>query len=800
MWRHLFLIPVYLLACSLPLALPIGANLEYEYALLTAYATLLLVPLAGLLMPRTILPMTQTGEFQPRVAFDVLWLLLVVPMIGLIPGVTMFVYGGCPCSKTGFLFWMGILWLPAMVLAHAILAAIVRSRMLGASKKFIVLILTALYVACTTSVIVTLWFHPQKRIVDFVAGFLHGPVYDDWISFDLGMMLARSAHLALALGLFLMASITRRTPITIIATILVIASAFGLNIAADRFYSVKNGKKHLDELMFSSLPGDGYTLRYRPAPTKETENDRENDETASVDPNDPEATSANVPLAIQRIHRDAQFHIQELRKILGSSNKSESGKPKLRSLPHVEIYVYPNDEKKKLWFGGGATDITDVYTPTVHIAADTWPHPTLRHELVHALTSNLAFHGLGFHPNMAFTEGLAVALAPNAATLSLDDGAASLIESRRIPDIDTLFSPMFWQVSGQRAYTAAGSFIKFLIDTKGIDGVLALYAGDSWKNAFQQDRDTLVKQWKTQILARYDRDKHALYTEALFRNLGLFADNCPHSKADLSRARRESVFTRMRQPIGWDPNTDYLDWLIQLDPKNNDARLRLWRREIRKVATDRYLSEGRATTWRDTLRGARLDPPNTLEDVEMALLESDLTRILGDVDASVTILRDLAQRAKTKYFGESLNRDIEARLHLEEQLGPELALEWRKFLAGWRRNLPQVTSGAPWLLTYLRLRNERSQAFDAAELSKLVTEMPDPKMSQSFHFEWYRILASHLMRAGRFLDAAKIYDKAAEGGTSGNRELFFEHARRARFYEERGPLRAALPTATQTSL
>jgi hypothetical protein len=768
---------------------PVGANLEYEYALMAAYAMLLAVPLAGLVMPRAILPVDGSGAFQPRVAFDVLWVLLATPLFGLLPGVSMFLYGACPCSKTGYLFWMGVLWFPTSVLAHALLAGVMRARVQAAKRSAILVTLAVVYAASALSVGISLWVHPQKRIVDFFAGFLHGPIYDDWIAFDLGLMLARSAHLALALGLILLASITRRTRITMIATAFVFTTAVGLGIASERFYSVKNRKKDLDELMYGSLPGDGFTLRYRPAPAK-AKADPQTGET-----NETEAAEAGVPLKIQRLHRDAQFHVNELRKILGATS-TQDGRP----LPHVEIYVYPSDDKKKLWFGGGATDVTDVFTPTVHISGDAWPHPTLRHELVHALTSGMAYHGLGFHPNMAFTEGLAVALAPTGTTLSLDDGAASVIQSGRVPDVEALFSPMFWKVSGGRAYTVAGSFIKFLVETKGIDGVLALYAGDDWEDAFKQGRDALVKEWKDKILAAYDKDKNALYAEALFRHPGLFADDCPHSKADLSRNRAESAYVRMRQPIGWDPDSDYLAWLIQLDPKDKEARLRLWRREIRKVATDRWISEGRLTTWREAVSAARAVPPATLEDVELALLESDLVRLLGDPNESLKILRDLADKSKSKYFGESLTRETEARLALEEQLGPGQAIEWRKYLAGWRRNLPDAGSAGPWILSYLRLRNEKGGKIESEELTKLIDQAPDAALSRSFHLEWYRIIAQRLMREGRFQDAAKAYRKAADAGLSGNRDVFAEHARRALFYAELGPLRAALPAASQSSL
>lgn len=794
MGRHIFLIPFYLAACALPLLTRIGSNLEYEYALISAYLMLVLLPCAGLLLPRKLLPIDTNSRFRPSIALDSLWVIIVAPAWGLIPGLLGFWYGSCPCSKTGYLFWMGVIWLPAMVLSHAIHGAIVRGRIRGLSTLQLLSGLLIIYIGCIATVSVQLWTNPQKRIVDFFSGFLHGPIYDEFIAFDLGLMLARSAHLALAFAVLIGVSLTRKTRIAVLATIALGLLGIGLEITSQDFSSVKNSKKDLDELMFASLPGDGFTLRYRPAPNTKSAAEENSKAIASKTIN-----TEQIPVGIERLHRDIQFHMNELRQLLTSTiDSSQKFSKSALALPHVEIYVYPSEDKKKIWFGGGTTDVTDVYTPTVHITNDIWPHPTLRHELVHALTSDIAFYGLGFHPNMAFTEGLAVALAPNPSPIALDDAAASLLDSGRLPSVEELFSPLFWRFSGDRAYTTAGSFIRYLIDNKSIAGVLALYAGKNWQEAFAEKRDRLIAAWQNQILSQYDKKRHGMYTEALFRSPGLFADICPHSKADLARRRSESVYIRMRQPIGWDPDADFLEWLLQVDPQNREVRLRQWRREIRRIATDRWLAVGRANTWREALKAARNTSATSLEDIELALLESDLTRLLGDIDGSLKLLNEIADIAKVRYVGEALTRETEARLNLESQLEPSQANEWRKYLAGWRRSLPPSDAAMPWLVTYLQLRNDKAKTWNAEDLIKLTEVTPDPKVSTSFHIEWYKVLAHRLMQHGQYREAASAYAKAAAISTGDNRQLFSEHSRRAEFYAERGPLRSALlgkPTA-----
>lgn len=750
MWRYLFLAPVYLLSTALPLAGAAFANLEYEYALLASYLALILIPAAAFFIPLRHLPVTD-GAYRPPIGLEVFWIFLISPAIALLSGAYMFATGQCGCSQTGFAFWMAVIWYPAWILAHAIFHGIARARVQGIKRRTSALLLVATYGALIVGVGLTMWFAPQKRIVDLLAGFIHGPIYDDWIAIDNGIIFARGAHLALA-TLLLCLAWWRRQLASYVAVGVFAALWLTLGVLASNHHSTRNSKSDLDALMSAKVEGTGFTLHYQP----------------SVDENG--KTVTKTPVAIDRLFRDAEFHVKELSEFLGE-----------KDVPKVEIYVYPNDDKKKLWFGGGSTDVTDVRTPSVHISQGNWPHPTLRHELAHALTSGFAYHGLGFHPNMAFTEGLAVALAPEPRSLTLDDGAAALIKDKRLPPMGQLFSPAFWKVSGSRAYTAAGSFLRFLIGAYGIEGVKKLYAGATWEDSFGKSRDDLVASWEEHVMKAYDPEKNAIFAEALFRRPGILQDRCPHSKADLSRTRDESAYVRMRQPVGWDPDADYLPWLANLDPDDQNVRLRVWRREIRKVATDRFAATGRLQTWREALNRARAKPAAALEDVEAGILESDVARALGDVDGSLAVLQEFAAESKQRYFGDSLARELEARLSIEKGAGAQ-SLEWRRFLAGFRKTLPDTNlNDGPWILTYLKVRNLKE--LEAPELTRLLTEVaPDPELSSSFHLEWYRILADRLMRKGAFAEAATAYDKAANVARPAAKEVYAEHARRARFY------------------
>ena len=137
---------------------------------------------------------------------------------------------------------------------------------------------------------------------------------------------------------------------------------------AGDYGSTQNSKVKLDSLLAGEISRPGFKLHYQKAAS---------------------STGDTVPLQMQRLARDAEFHIAELTQILADGEGS---------LPTVDIYVYPDRDSKKLWFGGGATDVADVRTPSIHITGDSWPHPTMRHELVTRLHPNLVTMGSVFIP------------------------------------------------------------------------------------------------------------------------------------------------------------------------------------------------------------------------------------------------------------------------------------------------------------------------------------------------------------------------------------------------------------------
>ena len=171
--------------------------------------------------------------------------------------------------------------------------------------------------------------------------------------------------------------------------------------------------------------------------------------------------------------KQADYHCKDLKSIL-----------KLEQKQKVSVFVYKTHAQKKIIFGAAETDVCDIKNIGIHINEEPLPHSSLRHELVHALLAKKGFYGLGFHPNMSFTEGIAVALAPGFESKSLHELAASAIKTLKIKSPKDFFGNHFWTYSGRSSYTIAGSFWRFLLEKDEQQAILKMYSGSGpiWKN------------------------------------------------------------------------------------------------------------------------------------------------------------------------------------------------------------------------------------------------------------------------------------------------------------------------------
>ncbi|RZA25396.1 MAG: hypothetical protein EOP10_06970 [Proteobacteria bacterium] len=708
-----------LLSSTLPLLLPIARNLEYEYATLVSYL-LLLMPLVLLFTPRMVVPSPLRALGQ----------LLFSAAITLLPAFFLFQTQLCLCSENDFRFWWMVQIFPHLLLSHGAAWLMLKGKARG--LRFLSLIYCSAIFLSFLEMAWTLWSQPQKRMTHILAGFLHGAIYDNGIAVDSGILWARGSHAAIAIALLSVALLSKR--LSRIVAVCALVLALGADWKASSYPSTSHGIEALTKLMPETRESKYFTLHYKT-------------------PSSPEKMEL-----IEQIFASAEFHSLDLAKQLEAYDT------------HVELFIYPSRREKKLWFGGDGTDITDVKTPSVHIVAESWPHGTLRHEFVHAMASSFAFFGLGFHPNMGFTEGLATALAPSEDEISLHSGAANILRSQQI-DPQKLFSPMFWGESGRRAYTVAGSLIKFLIDHYGIAKVKALYSGQSWESVFGKENGTIISDWTNFLMKNYSDRKEDIAAEALFRYPGLLYDRCPHSKSLLASSSRADLVT-MRQPKDWDVERDYWTWRVDLEP-GPATRLQLLRSD--------YAGQGASDDLLARARRERHDPIKVQEDVDAATLEFDLLIALNRPQEATTLITKLLFDLERYEIGDGTMRQLWSRRILSEMDG-KTPKAWLGLLSGQIRSTPGLDGrpeNNPWLLNYLYLRNHRFTDKQRGLLDSLEKRPIPFGLPTSFAVEWWKFIGIKWFELHQYEKAAIAFQNASAIAPEGSREAILLQAKEA---------------------
>lgn len=210
--------------------------------------------------------------------------------------------------------------------------------------------------------------------------------------------------------------------------------------------------------------------------------------------------------------------------------------------PRATVWLYRNAEEKRRLVGAGRTSFTKPWLAEIHLNDEGVPHPVLRHELAHALASAAA-DGLlrvparaGLLVNVGLVEGLAVAVEGPSGPFGIHGLARAMRDQGRLPPLASLLGAGgFFGAAPARAYTASGSFLRFLLDRYGPAPVLAAYRGGDVGSAFGRPLAELDAEWQRFLDGVSVPPALAAAAEARFERASLFARVCAREVAGLER-------------------------------------------------------------------------------------------------------------------------------------------------------------------------------------------------------------------------------------------------------------------------
>jgi tetratricopeptide (TPR) repeat protein len=183
----------------------------------------------------------------------------------------------------------------------------------------------------------------------------------------------------------------------------------------------------------------------------------------------------------------------------------------------------------------------------------------------------------GLLPEMALIEGIAVAGDWPPGEFTAHEEARALLELKLQPALTSLFAPgRFYAESGPRAYTTAGSFIRWLWETRGPAELRAIYAGEK-----PLDVAALAPQYLAFLGGLQEPPRAVALASQRFSAPSITRRTCAHEVAGLTQEARDAR----------DPATAALLWTKCTNLEPDDPALLLQLRRAQLAAGDQAAAQ-----------------------------------------------------------------------------------------------------------------------------------------------------------------------------------------------------------------
>lgn len=273
---------------------------------------------------------------------------------------------------------------------------------------------------------------------------------------------------------------------------------------------------------------------------------------------------------IELIAAEHEFAYAQLKQKMGG--RAPAGK--------IHSFVFRDRGQKRAAMGAGTVQVAAPWRQQIYLDHRDFPHPVLHHELAHIFGNTVGddLFGVardGLRLNVGLIEGFATGLAPRPSDrLDLHDQVEVLTALDRRPPLAAIMGPGFLGQSSRVAYTTAGSFVLWLIETRGFEPMATFYrtAGDA-EAAYGETLQSLEAQWLEFLADRGGVRPQDVQAQAQrFKRGSVFERPCAHVvaevRAELGRASARAKFEEA---------VDLHRELCALEPKQPIHRLGLAR-------------------------------------------------------------------------------------------------------------------------------------------------------------------------------------------------------------------------------
>ncbi len=245
-------------------------------------------------------------------------------------------------------------------------------------------------------------------------------------------------------------------------------------------------------------------------------------------PSEKPAAAAGALLA------DCEFEVADVAMALG-----------VPSPPRVTAFVYRSAAEKRRLVGAAGTEYAKPWLGEIHLVDAPLPSPVLRHEVVHAVAAAFARGPLrvparlGVLPSAGLVEGLAAAIETPAGSWTVHEWSRAARDLGLLPDVRSLVGPAgFWREPPARAYAAAGSFLAFLLETRGPAPLREAYRRGDVGAALGEPLDALAASWQRFLDGVLVPPGLAEAARARLSRGSIFSRRCAREVASMERRAR----------------------------------------------------------------------------------------------------------------------------------------------------------------------------------------------------------------------------------------------------------------------
>ena len=208
----------------------------------------------------------------------------------------------------------------------------------------------------------------------------------------------------------------------------------------------------------------------------------------------------------------------------------------------VRAYIYASPEQKKQLIGAGSTSVEDPFGHGFHIHAQGFPHPVLKHELAHVFT--VPWSPLKVSLKIGLHEGIAVAADWDEGRLTAHQWAKAMRQMEIAPPLSAIMGIGFWGHAGSRSYLLAGSFVRFLMDTYGIEKFKAVFPVGNFEQHYAKDLHSLEQEWVNFLDSVPLQAEDIAYANYRLKRRSVFEQVCAHEMAVLRDTAWQAYFRK----------------------------------------------------------------------------------------------------------------------------------------------------------------------------------------------------------------------------------------------------------------